>query len=277
MEDNLKNILIIGYGFVGKSVEYSLTKNEQSAEFNFLIHDPKKGLDSTQGAPVDSIDAVFICVPTPSNVDGSCDTSLVFEYVSELSLVLPASTVLVLKSTVPPSAIKQLLEIYPTMIYMPEFLREKTWQEDSLNPPITVVGGLYVKPISDLLEILKQGQANIFKYEIVTPLEASIFKYLHNTFLATKVVFMHEAAIWTKETFGENVGWDSIAHLLNVDPPVGNNHTKAPGDHGYGYGGSCFPKDVDAFISETQGSGLNNLLNYVRYRNAKLQYDSNEL
>lgn len=276
MNQSIKHILIIGYGFVGKAVKYSFTGTmlDVQPSFEFHVTDPKYPAVEPD---IKSMDAIYICVPTPSTETGACDASAVFEHVNRIA-AQTTSALVVLRSTVPPSVIQKLLEIYPNLVYMPEFLRERSWQHDTLYPPLIVVGCRDLTSIAKVHDLIKLSKVKVGETRVVDPVEASIFKYAHNTFLSTKIVFMHEMYKWVCDSFDQDsVKWSNISNLLDSDPSVGVSHTTAPGYHGLGYSGSCLPKDTLALISESSPAGISQVLSYVQYRNQRLQNGENEL
>lgn len=258
----MKNILIIGYGFVGKSVEYSLTFQKDSP-FAITIYDPKAGYDVDISEHSD-FHAVFICVPTPQAKDGSCNYSVVEHYVEMFD---NPTCPIILKSTVVPSAIDKLLAINPELIYVPEFLTEKNWQYDTLSAPHQYIGTNNV----ELFEIVAGifADAGLLSIPIrVTPRVASLIKYTANTFLAMKVVYMHEMYQWLKSE-GKEDEFEMLTDYLPLDKRLGTSHFKAPGHHGLGYSGTCFPKDTLALVTEAKGNLP--LLEEVIKRNASLR------
>ena len=249
--NNIHNIIIVGYGFVGQAVHHSLTANHEVAtNFNVLIYDPKKGHElDTINYP---ISAIFICVPSPQSPSGSCDDSIV---VSSVEKFKNWGSTIIVKSTVPPSTIDKLLLIDPLMVYMPEFLREKSWKEDSINPHIVIVGSIDKSSESIALKILRDSSINEITSKhiwVCHPKEASLYKYVTTTFLAMKVVYMHELFNWmSRSGMGEN--WEQLISMLETDHRIGSTHLRAPGEHGLGYSGTCFPKDTRALIAESKG------------------------
>lgn len=242
------NILIIGYGFVGKSIEH-IFKNSRKAEFNITILDPAKGL-----VPVFNIadqSAIFICVGTPQSTNGSCNDQALLECMYK---VAEATCPVIIKSTAPPSVIRRLMDIKRDLVYYPEFLREKHWEYDSLHPDFIVLGTVSAekfKTVSDLLHLSKIEDSKSVKILNVHPVQASLYKYAANTFLATKVVYMHELYKWMVSD-GMEMHWHALVGLMSLDSRLGTSHLIAPGDHGLGYSGTCFPKDMEALLYESE-------------------------
>jgi UDPglucose 6-dehydrogenase len=234
-------ILVVGCGFVGETVAKSLEQNGQPV----IRIDPKYNdntIDMYLGTP--GLGAI-VCVPTPT-VDGICDDSMIREVLEELGDVP-----VLLKCTVPPN----MLETYSENVtYNPEFLRAKTAEEDFKNQKHFILGGT-----PENCGIWK----NLFSYMNVEFINtdrttASMVKYLHNTWLATKVAFFHEVM--------NNVGADRYNHKEMIDilgkfENIGPSHMMAPNDDGgLGFGGHCFPKDTEAFLNFTDSEILRKVI-----------------
>ena len=244
-------VLIVGYGFVGQAVETSLVggHGEKASNFEIQILDTGKGLNPTPEF-LKAMDAVFICVPSPESADCSCDDSIVQQYV-ELFAMQTAITVI--RSSIPPSSVQKMVEINPAVIYMPEFLRESSWKCDALHPEHLIIGTNVYESFDILRNVFrKSALRNLENMRMVSPVQASLFKYSVNTFLATKVVFFHELNKWM-EGAGHGELWPGLKEMLMKDERVGRSHLKAPGEHGYGFAGTCFPKDTKAFVAESGG------------------------
>ena len=259
----MQKILIVGFGFVGQAVNHSLISDPEKAKnFSIDILDPAKGKVDMKHQ---QHDAIFICVPTPSNADGSCHDNIVVEYVKRFE---NAFCPVIVRSTVPPSTIEKLEEINPNIVYMPEFLREKTWAEDSVSPHIIIIGCQTKKTFEKIKSLVALSSINQTHIEWVDPVEASLFKYAANTFLSMKVVYIQEMFKWLG-SIGKEKSWDTLVALMKDDDRFGSSHFTAPGDHGFGYSGSCFPKDTSALAFE--GAGQLSLLDAVIKSNDRLR------
>jgi UDPglucose 6-dehydrogenase len=261
-------LFIVGRGFVGAAVDYGFTNNKV---VKFII-DPKVGtsISDMKVAP----DVAFVCVPTPMNSDGNINSSIVVNAVLELVERFPEALIVV-KSTVTPDIIKSLSTI-DRFIYNPEFLMEKSANEDFVNPNLHVFGGKY--------EYTKQLESIYHQYSICKPCpvyhmsaeEASFVKYGINTFLASKVVWFNQF-FDIINSHGSNYG--TIVNAMTGDPRIGKSHTTVPGfDNRRGAGGACFPKDSFAFSKFADGSFT--ILNEVIERNneyrAEYELDARE-
>ena len=232
-------------GFVGSAVAHGFRNN------NLFLIDPKLGTDISllKNQPVA---AVFICVPTPMGDNGTVDVSIVSNVLKELKNI---DTLLVLKSTVPPNFVAKFAEEYEKFVYNPEFLTERNALWDFENPISNVYGGKleYTKQLEQIFKkhsICKE--ANTFH---MTAAEASFVKYLDNTFLSTKVLFMNQFHDVVKQA---GCDYDVIKTAVSNDTRIGSSHMNVPGEYDRkGYGGSCYSKDTPAFIRYSESMGVN--------------------
>ena len=236
---------VIGNGFVGEAISFAF-----SPISNLLIYDknPMKTKDALES--VHQSDFVFICVPTPMFKDGSQDLSYVhsvFENASE-------TPIYIIKSTVIPGTTEKLVKEFPKLkiVFSPEFLTERTAKIDMLTQSRIIIGG--EKKISNKVKELFQARfktKNIIQTDAKT---AELTKYMNNTFFATKVSIMNEFKILCEE-IGAN--WEDALQGFIADGRIGNSHLNVPGHDGnLGYGGTCFPKDVNALISFSKKIGV---------------------
>ncbi len=239
---------IIGLGFVGRAMEATF---EHNAEIS--IADPKYSTLTVEDVAKRKPTVIFVCLPAPTISDGSVDVSAIHDVFNRLNQAKYVGIV-VLKSTVPPSVVKDLLSyqgIYYSFIYSPEFLREDHWREDAIWPKIIVFGGEYIavrkldKFYTDHSHIKSNPKVSYMGHE-----EAALLKYSINAYLATKVIFMNQL----KEVFNDLIEpstpklWSEFVDVMASDERIGSSHMRVPGKHGFGYGGSCFPKDVRAML-----------------------------
>jgi UDPglucose 6-dehydrogenase len=234
---------IIGFGFVGQAIGWSY---QHKAEL--VIRDPKL-VDSASLDQFVDCDAIFICVPSPSTEDGHCDTTILEDTLKELLFVnINKQIPIISKVTAPPSVYTRLQQEYPNLVYCPEFLTAANNVADYANSNYFVLGGNYDWCVKARTAI-HQGVPLVHnKFTIVDIKTASLYKYMMNTYLATKVTFMNDFKLLAD---AEGVAWDDLKHLSKADNRIGNTHMNVPGPDGqYGWGGGCFPKDVAAIIME---------------------------
>ena len=232
---------IVGHGFVGTAVDHGFTKDVQK-----FIVDPKHNSTNTiEDLIAFRPDATFVAVPTPQLESGECNTEILETVMQQLNN--SKGLLVIVKSTVPGYKLEKIKEECTNLriVYNPEFLTEKNYINDFVNPPMHVFGG--VNADTDLVEKLYKGhsvckEATVFKTDMVT---ASMVKYCINSFLATKVTFMNEMYDVLKAARGTD--WQTFTKIIAHDPRMGNTHLKVPGNDGQrGYAGSCFPKDTNA-------------------------------
>lgn len=240
---------IIGFGFVGSAVGWAYRN------IDLVIRDPRLQDSASLDKFVDR-DAIFICVPSPSTEDGHCDTSILEQVLKELLFVTIQNpkVVLISKSTAPPGVYKRLQQEYPNLIYAPEFLTQANANVDYANANYCVIGGNYDYAVR-AREILIAGRKLTHDKHIIVPIEtASLYKYMMNSYLATKVTFMND---FKKIADAEGVDIKDLAYLALRDDRIGSTHMEVPGPDGhYGWGGACFPKDVAAIIMEGLDLGV---------------------
>lgn len=236
-----KMILVVGCGFVGETVAKSLQEDGQPV----IRIDPKYNDNTIEmylGTP--GLGAI-VCVPTPT-VDGVCDDSMIRDVLDELGDIP-----VLLKCTVPPN----MLETYPENVtYNPEFLRAKTAEEDFKKQKHFILGGttqgcyFWEQKFGYLPEV------EFIKTDRTT---ASMVKYVHNTWLATKVAFFHEIM----NNVGDKYNHKEMINVLGKFENIGPSHMSAPNeDGGLGFGGHCFPKDTEAFLDFTDSEILRKVI-----------------
>ena len=213
---------------------------------------------------------VFLALPTPPGEDGSADLQYVLNVVDELGDIIEDYTVVVDKSTVPVGTADKITEIISAktnvpfdVVSNPEFLREGYAVDDFMKPDRVVIGTTSQRA-RDLMEelykpFMRQGNRMIFMDEK----SAELTKYASNAFLATKITFMNEVANYCKEV-GADV--DMVRRGVGTDNRIGPRFLFP----GMGYGGSCFPKDIQALHRSGAEVGCDfNILKSVMDVNAK--------
>ena len=208
-------------------------------------------------AAVDGADAVFIAVGTPSRRgDGHADLTYVFAAAEEIAKAVTGPTVVVTKSTVPVGTGRRLTETIRKarpdfaidVASNPEFLREGSAIADFMRPDRVVIGS----ESEAAAGVLRQLYRPLYLIEtpiVVTTLEtAELIKYAANSFLATKITFINEVADFC-EKVGANV--HDVARAIGLDGRIGSKFLHA----GPGYGGSCFPKDTEAYVHSGRDFG----------------------
>jgi len=246
------NIGIIGLGYVGTALKEGF-KSCHNIETYDLI--PKLSSCQSINELVTKTQIIFLCVPTPMNEDGSSNLDIIQNTVKQIADNKNIKDkILVIKSTVPPGTTEILNKKYDNLdiIFNPEFLTESNFIEDFKNQNRIILGG--PRPATT---ILKQFYINIFPNSTIIKTDSSyaeMVKYLANTFLATKVSFANEMKMICDKL---EIDYDKVVEYAIYDDRLGKSHWSVPGPDGkLGFGGSCFPKDINALISTAIDLGL---------------------
>lgn len=287
----MKNITVVGTGYVGlvtgtcfsetgnnvTCVDINKHKIEQLTKGEIPIYEPhldviferniKQGRlhFTTQLADaIEDAEIIFLALPTPPGEDGSADLSYVLGVAAELGKLMTDYKVIVDKSTVPVGTAEKVRETIAKaggtdfdVVSNPEFLREGFAVDDFLKPNRVVIGTTS-KRAQDIMEQLykpyvRSGNSILFMDEK----SAELTKYASNSFLATKITFMNEIANFCEEV-GANV--DHVRIGMGSDDRIGKRFLFP----GIGYGGSCFPKDVQALVKSGHTHNYNfQILNSV--------------
>ena len=227
-------IIIAGYGFVGKAVAKALR-----AKHEVVIVDLKYTTDTI--ADNHDADGLIICVDTPT-VDGVCDIKNVANVMDTVPIFMP----ILLKSTVTPSSLEALEELYinHSIVYNPEFLRARTADQDFIDQKYCIFGG--EDPEGFWQELFTSVLPNCKLFFHCTIVEAATVKYSINSFLAMKVAFFNQLYDVCE---ANGADYRMVRQMITHDNRVGVSHTLVPGlDGERGFGGACLPKDTEAFI-----------------------------
>jgi UDPglucose 6-dehydrogenase len=244
---------IIGNGFVGSALIHGFVLHTES--IYVFDKDPHRSTHS-MAQLVENSDIIFICVPTPMFESGECDLSIIEEVAEELSSYKDIeSKIVVIKSTVVPGTVEGLAMKYPqiSFVFNPEFLTERKARLDFINTARIILGSDKVEA-SEVVERLYRDRfphTKIIKTDFST---AQLIKYMANCFFATKVSFMNEMyQICT----AINADWQTAVDGFISDGRIGNSHIDVPGHDGdLGFGGKCFPKDINAMIKRAEEIGI---------------------
>lgn len=242
---------VIGNGFVGSAVANGF------AAHNVKVFDKNPDLSLNSLNEVLQQDFVFVCVPTPmKDVMGSeCNLSIIESCFSDIESVGSNAT-FIIKSTTPIGTTARLQEAHPSIdiVHSPEFLTAKFAKEDFINSDRHIVGYVKNRIIGDkILTLFKTTFPNT-PCLLMKSDESEAVKYIANCFFATKVSFFNESFLLT-EKLGLN--WSSIINGVMGDKRIGHSHFRVPGPDGEkGFGGTCFPKDINALIKTFEENGI---------------------
>jgi len=218
---------------------------------------------------VEKSDVVFIAVPTPPLPDGSVDMSFIEKVAREIAAAMTGYKIVVDKSTVPVQTGDKVAETIKRyckarvefdVVSNPEFLREGFAVEDLLKPDRIVIGVRTQRPVPAMKEIYAPFKAPVIVTDINS---AELIKHASNSFLALKISYINAISILCEAT-GANV--QEVAQGMGMDERIGHRFLNAS----LGFGGSCFPKDLSAFIKIAEQVGYNfGLLKEVQKINAE--------
>ena len=257
----MKTIGIIGNGFVGKAVKESF-KNH----FDVFIFDTDKRKANVESLNelINKCRIIFLCLPTPMNLDdGSCHLGIVEDTLSkiddwcdEMEYYGLEQRTIVIKSTIQPGTTEKWGKEYKRIdiAFNPEFLTEANSIEDFKNQNRIIIGSRRKVGAK-----IKSVYSKVFpKVPIIKTSStiAEMIKYFTNCFLAMKVSYANEMYQICEKL---DIDYDKVVEYAVRDERIGYSHLNVPGPDGdFGFGGHCFPKDLNALINlaEKQGLGL---------------------
>lgn len=267
------NIAVVGTGYVGLvsgtcfaelgnnvvCVDVDTAKVAQMQKGEIPIYEPglkelfdrnidegRLSFTTNLAAGIENVDVIFLALPTPPNDDGSADLSYILGVADEIGKTLDHYSVIVDKSTVPVGTAEKVAERVGNnaktefdVVSNPEFLKEGFAVEDFMAPDRIVVGANSSKARKVMERLYKPLEGSSGPIQFMDPRSAEMTKYAANAFLATKISFINEIANLC-EAVGADV--DAVRNGIGTDQRIGKQFLYP----GIGYGGSCFPKDVQA-------------------------------
>ncbi|MCW5555896.1 MAG: UDP-glucose/GDP-mannose dehydrogenase family protein [Verrucomicrobiae bacterium] len=226
-------------------LEELVRKNVAAGRLSFTVN-------TAEG--VEKSDVVFIAVPTPPQTDGSVDLSFIEKVAREIAAAMTSYKIIVDKSTVPVKTGDKVAETIKRyckaqvdfdVVSNPEFLREGFAVEDLMKPDRIVVGVRSQRPVAALKEIYAPFKSPIIVTDINS---AELIKHASNSFLALKISYINAISVLCEAT-GANV--QEVANGMGMDERIGRRFLNPS----LGFGGSCFPKDLSAFIKIAEQTG----------------------
>lgn len=238
----MANIGIIGYGFVGKAVEFGFKKSNK-----IYISDPSFPSLSIKEL-VSKSDFIFVCVPTPMDSKmRHIDLSIieqVAKQIADYGSHSPDPPIIVLKSTIIPGTTKRLAHKfnYLRMAFNPEFLTQDNYLDDFINTDRIIIGSEDPLTTQKLLSLYRSvfSQTKIFTTDSTS---AEMVKYMCNTFLATKVIFANEIYDLCQKL---GIDYAGVKQMVVADHRIYDSHLDVTPQRGFG--GKCFPKDTVALL-----------------------------
>jgi len=236
---------IVGNGFVGNAVHQNL-KDKVSCK----VFDVDKNKSPNTLSEVLSQKFIFVCLPTPMKISGECDLSILDNFFQNLPQDIEGT--FIIKSTVPIGTTKKYSKDYK-VIHNPEFLTARNAVEDFKNSERNIIGGE-----SELCEKFAEFFNSIFPHIpniITTSDESETIKYFSNTFLSLKVAYFNKMYDLCEKL---DMNYETVCNGVTSDSRIGKSHSKVPGiDGDRGFGGTCFPKDLNSLIIQMESNGIN--------------------
>lgn len=237
---------IFGLGVVGNSVKLAF----EAAQIDVVSYDPKFDLQY-DGAKFLTCQFIFVCVPTPTT-DGKQDQTAIYDVCRKLT-ALKYHGAVVIKSTVLPETCDKLTQTFPLLfIHNPEFLTERNARQDFLKQTDILYsipkGYSAIQQEFETIHRKALPASSALKFHDFNDYKITeMAKYLHNCFLATKVVFANEMY---RLCATSDIDFKQVVKAAQTQGKIGESHWQVPGPDGkMGYGGMCFPKDMDALAN----------------------------
>ena len=233
---------VVGQGFVGGSLTKAFRQNTQIETYDII---KEKSTVNSLTELIERCEILFVCLPTPMTVDGRCHTQIVEDTIEKINNMGPR--IVITKSTVPPGTHEKWAKKYQNLsiIFNPEFLTEKNALQDFLSQEYIILGCSHDEDFEEAKKVFSIKFPNA-EYIYSTYSEAESVKYFTNAFLSTKVSFCNEFYQFCKSA---GINYDFVASMAHKDKRLGTSHYAVPGpDKDYGFGGHCFPKDINALM-----------------------------
>ena len=242
-QDQIK-VGIVGYGVIGETFGHWL---KEHTACRIAISDPPKGLnDDLTGCSV-----FFIGIHIPTEADGTQDLTLLKSIIRGL----PAGPVVIRTTMLPGTCDSLTQELEREVIFMPEFLTERTAYDDFCHQDVVIAGA------RDILDVIFESKKRIY----MTNMEAEITKYAHNVFGAVAVTYFNGVYELCQKT---NSDYEKVREGFLLSGYITPTYTHVPGPDGKtGYGGKCFPKDVNAFAAYNKEAPFGHFLKIVSEQN----------
>jgi len=241
---NNQRLGIVGLGYVGTAVYEGFKDYYDIRTFDVAQESNCSNIDEL----IECSDYIFVAVPTPMNKKGQCDLSIVEEVITSIDKKSSGDKVVILKSTSIPETTQNFQKNFSNIkiIFNPEFLTEKNFIEDFKNQEFIILGGEVnvAKKVKKIYEVAFPNS----KYHLTDSITAETVKYTINNFLALKVSFANEIYRLCESL---KIDYNDMINIASEDSRLGQSHWMVPGHDGsFGYGGSCFPKDVSALYAK---------------------------
>lgn len=249
----IKTIGVIGGGVVGTA-----TAASYRGSYDVMVYDKIKERSTHNESDIYTFcDIIFICLPTPANPDGSCNTDALVQFFESLPNYVRTKN-LVLRSTVPIGFTRRTAELMrcPNLVHSPEFLTARTATEDAANPRINVVGVPRMGIDENTVPLVRLYQQRFPRTHIhlVHSDESEAVKLAMNGFFAVKVAYWNEMFQLCQK---KGICYDTVLKTILSEGRVHPLHTQVPGPDGkLGFGGECLPKDLASLVHQLDLANL---------------------
>lgn len=240
---------IIGQGFVGTAVNEGLKGHFKIETYDLV----KESTCGSMGQICAKSTVLFVCLPTPMESSGRCHINIVESVLREIDTINICKTVVV-KSTIPPGTTEKWNNQFSNIqiVFNPEFLTEANSIEDYKNQNRIILGG--PRPATTIVKRIFNKVFPKVKIIKTGSTTAEMVKYHINCFLATKVSFANEMYNICE---GLDIDYDKVVEYAQYDDRLGKSHWNVPGPDGdFGFGGHCFPKDMEAMKYKASELGI---------------------
>lgn len=241
----MSTVGVVGLGVVGGTVEAAF----RACGVATRGYDRYLGIGTA--ADMDGCSVIFLCVPTPSKVDGGHDLTEIEYSVTEIEGHAEPGTVIAIKSTIPPGTCDELAKRHPRLDFasVPEFLVASRAVESFVRPDRIVIGARSARATAMITGLMKTiaPEAPVV---VLDPAQAELVKLCSNAMLAAKVSMANELA-GVCERFG--VDWSHVQAVVGLDRRIGADHLSVTSERGFG--GECLPKDLDGLITASSKAG----------------------
>ena len=274
-----QKIGVIGNGFVGGAVKFGFSPQTGcDAEVRVYDKNPNKSTHTLEET-VNESDFIFLSVPTPANSDGSINLDILKNALADINEVHKGKdNAILIRSTVIPGTTWSLQQEYTNLnlLFNPEFLTERSANFDFINQSRFIIGNngqqLNQMKSEEFTDLLKERFGDCISIMETSYETAELIKYMNNCFFATKVSFMNEMYQIAEKI---DANWDEAVSGFVADGRIGHSHMNVPGPDGkFGFGGSCFPKDIQAMIDFAETIGIEpTVLNGAWKKNLEVRND----
>ncbi len=257
---------VIGVGMVGTPLKRYFEEYRgyvRGTDLFLYDIDPKKGYFDD----INKADVVFISVPTPRTPEGSANTSAI----DGAFRMIKGNKIVVLKSTIPPGTTERFQKEYPhhKILFNPEFLTERRAWEDFIKPDRQIVGftSASIDAAQQVLSLLPKAPfmspwgMNTYRSIRITATEAEMIKYGGNVHFSRKINFANILALLSEKLGAD---YENVRIGMAADFRIGDSHLDVAHGGYKGFGGYCFPKDLDALIAHLDSVGLASAASLLR-------------